>query len=84
MSQVLSRGARRRATVIQTVCKVVDVGEQASCREIMDRINDAKFTVKATPISVLSLAMIMKGSLRFDKIVIGSEKKKHYAWRRTE
>tara|TARA_R110002051_G_C8412027_1_gene450299 strand:+ start:39 stop:281 length:243 start_codon:yes stop_codon:yes gene_type:complete len=80
----MSRAARKRATIIQTVCKVVEVGEQVSSREIMDRINAAEFIVKATPNSVHSLAMILRGDSRYVKIVIGSEKKKHYQWRRTE
>jgi hypothetical protein len=84
MSQVLSRGARRRATIIASVDKVMEVGEQETSREIMDRMYEAKFTVKATPNSVHSLAMILRGDSRYVKIAIGSEKKRHYQWRRNE
>ena len=80
----MNRAQRKRLSIISSVDALVSVGETVSSGEIMDRLYDADFSVKAIPNSVHSLAMMLRGDPRYDMIAIGSEKKRHHAWRRTE
>jgi len=84
LTKLTTKGARRRANTMQRINTVVDVGEQVTSHEIMNRLEESKdVSWRFIPSSVHSLSLLLKGS-GWDREDLGSEKKRHYAWRRSE
>ena len=83
MSKLTTKSARKRINIMKRVNAVVAVGEQVTSHEVMQRLHDSDCAWRYIPRCVHSLSMLLKGS-GWDRENLGSEKKRHYAWRRAE
>ena len=77
--------ARKSARVITQVKEVVEVGEEISAKRILTRMHlrPDKNNFYVVPTNSHSLAMRLRGSSSFEKIVLEG-KSKHHEWRRVE